>query len=236
MGFLSLALVGFVILCSLGVWQLQRHEEKLAQGARIASRLSEAPVALPSPSQWQETDENAWLYRRVHASGVLYPSREVYWFHQRDDLGPGYDILTPMRLHDGGWVVVNRGFFPTRATLSPARNAEQEPADITGIAHLPTARRWFDPREDAAQRIWVVRDLTAMAAWMEIAPTAPWFLHADAPARVGSLGPQPAAAALAPKPREVDHIAYAMTWFAMAICLAVVTFVYCRKAKGGALS
>ena len=226
-GFILFAAAAFVVLCALGVWQLQRHEEKQLQGALLERQRNEAPRALPSSRQWQELDRKAWEHRKVRLQGVFDPSREVYWFNHRKDLGAGYDILTPLRLRDGGWIVVDRGFIATPSPPRGASAAAAQEAALTGFLRLPAARRWFDPEDDPAARLWVVRDLAAMAAWMEIAPAAPWFLHAETPLRLGDgAGARPVAPAVGPVAGRVDHVAYALTWFAMAAALAVIAAAY----------
>ena len=232
-GFILFAVVAFVILCALGFWQLQRHEEKQLHNARLASQQNEAARALPPSPQWDGLDREAWEHRKVRLQGVFDRSREVYWFNHRKELGPGYDIFTPLRLRDGGWVVVDRGFI---AALSPPpRSAPATAAAetaFTGFLRLPAVRRWFDPKDDAAARLWVVRDLAAMAAWMEVAPVAPWFLHAETPLPLaGDPAGGPVAPAVGPVASRVDHVAYALTWFAMAAILVGVTIAYSWQQK-----
>ena len=235
MGFLLFAAAAFAILCALGVWQLQRHEEKQLQSARLAVQQHAEARALPAAPQWDGLDKQAWQHRKIHLQGMFDPSREIYWFNHRKDLGAGYDILTPLRLGDGGWVVVNRGFIATLTPPQPPQTtAAAQTTALSGFLRLPAARRWFDPADDPASRLWVVRDLSAMAAWMDIAPVAPWFLHAETPVPLAAnTAARPVAPAAAPAVSRVDHVAYALTWFAMAAILAAVTAVYCWQQTAG---
>ena len=241
LGFLLCAAAAFVLLCALGFWQLQRHEDKQMQNARVAAQQDGAIHNLPSPRQWKTLDSEsrkAWEYRRLRLRGTPHPERQVYWFNHRKGLGAGYDIFTPLRLPDGSWVVVNRGFI---ATTQPPQHAHSEffesgrEITLTGFLRLPSRRQrfwhWFYPQDDVTARLWIVRDLAAMAEWMEIAPVAPWFLHAEAPlplADASSL-PQPVAPPAGLAVRAVNHIAYALTWFAMAVALAFITVAYCWR-------
>ena len=228
-GFVWIALPAFFILCSLGFWQLDRHEQKHERSARLESLANASAEALPSFDQWNAVDVDAWEYRKVRLQGVFDPSREIYWFNHREALGAGFDILTPLRLRDGGWVLVNRGFI---ATPSPPQNAHasdyEEESTLTGFLRKPVARRWFDPDDDVDKRLWIVRDLSAMALWMGIDPVAPWFVHAEAPLPLDDAA-APIAAPISATRRQVNHIAYAVTWFAMAAILAVMFIAYVRK-------
>ena len=237
-GFLLFAAAAFVMLCALGFWQLQRHEEKQMHNMRLTSQQDGTAHALSPSRQWDTLDKEAWEHRKVRLRGALHPDREVYWFNHRKGLGAGYDIFTPLRLREGGWVVVNRGFI---AVSRPPEHPHNAPAaaereiTLTGFLRLPSTRQrfwhWFYPQDDAAARLWIVRDLTAMAAWMEIAPVAPWFLHAETPVPLAddSPLPQPVAPPVGLAARSVNHIAYALTWFAMAAVLVVVAIAYCRR-------
>ena len=232
-GFVWIAIPAFLALCALGAWQLERHEQKQEYNARLESRADVSASALPSFRQWDAVDVDAWEHRKVQLQGVFDPSREVYWFNHREVLGPGYDIFTPLLLRDGGWAVVNRGFI---AAASPPqgeyiRNSEKE-VTLTGFLRKPTARRWFDPADDVKERLWVVRDLAAMASWMSIDPVAPWFVHVEEPLSLDGAAAHiatPIAKPVRTPGRKVNHVAYALTWFAMALALAVITIAYIRR-------
>lgn len=236
-GFVFIAVPAFVVLCGLGIWQLERHAEKREQAEFLSIQQQRATVALPEFPQWDELDVNEWEYRRVRLRGVFDPGKEVYWFNSRNSreekLGVGYDIMTPFQLSTGGWVVVNRGFIATLAAPESSNaGIMAEEVALTGFLRKPVSRRWFDPDDDSDARVWVVRDLPAMAAWMGIHPVAPWFVHAETPAVISDIAlPQPVAPPLGMSVRRVDHIAYALTWFTLAGLAALITIVYCRQYK-----
>ena len=232
-GFVWIALPAFFILCSLGFWQLDRHEQKREHSTRLENQVNASAEALPSLDQWDTVDIDAWEYRKVQLQGVFDPSREIYWFNHREALGAGFDILTPLRLRDGGWVLVNRGFI---AMISPPQSAHasdyEKESTLTGFLRKPAARRWFDPDDDVDKRLWIVRDLSAMALWMGIDPVAPWFVHAETPLSLDDAtahATAPIAAPISATRRQINHIAYAVTWFAMALILAVMFIAYVRK-------
>ncbi|MCY4030492.1 MAG: hypothetical protein OXF05_00045 [Hyphomicrobiales bacterium] len=232
-GFVWIALPAFLILCALGFWQLERHKQKQEYSARLESQTNVQTSPLPSSNQWDAVDVDAWEHRKVQLQGVFDPSREVYWFNHREIFGAGFDILTPLRLRDGGWVVVNRGFI---ATPSPPQDTyiggSQKEITLTGSLRKPATRRWFDPANDVDARLWVVRDLAAMASWMDIDPVAPWFVHAESPLSLDGAAAHiatPIANPVRAPVRRVNHIAYAVTWFAMAVILAVMFIVYIRR-------
>ncbi len=94
---------------SLGRWQLQRADQKLALQAEMDTR-AELPV-------WTETDllqaqapRAAW-YRRVQLQGEWVPSASVFLDNRQMDGRPGFFLLTPLRLAGSDRVVlVQRGW------------------------------------------------------------------------------------------------------------------------------
>src|SRR5215470_5904868 len=59
------AITGIVILCGLGVWQLDRKVWKENLIATLNDRLSEAPKDLPPRASWPRLRENNDEFRRV---------------------------------------------------------------------------------------------------------------------------------------------------------------------------
>ena len=60
---------------------------------------------------------------------------------------PGYVILTPLRLTDGGIVIVNRGFAPAELKEPAKRAAGQTAGEVTlsGLMRRPETRNSFTP-------------------------------------------------------------------------------------------
>ena len=59
------AVVGVVILCGLGVWQLDRKVWKENLIATLNARLGEAPKDLPPRASWPRLREDGEEFRRV---------------------------------------------------------------------------------------------------------------------------------------------------------------------------
>lgn len=96
---------------SLGRWQLQRADQKLALQAEMDTR-AELPV-------WTETDllqaqapRAAW-HRRVRLQGEWVPQASVFLDNRQMDGRPGFFLLTPLRLAGSDRaVLVQRGWSP----------------------------------------------------------------------------------------------------------------------------
>jgi surfeit locus 1 family protein len=161
------------LFIGLGTWQVQRLDEKERLIASVASRFELAPVPLPPVGEWPAFDTAAWTYRPVTLTGSYLPAGTVLVFTSLTEpngprSGPGYWVMTPLQLADGGIVFVNRGFVPQESGHGLSRRrirAGGGDADaVTGIARAPEASGSFTPAADATNRIEWVRDPARLAA------------------------------------------------------------------------
>src|SRR5262245_22424366 len=104
-----LVFVGVVVLCRLGIWQLDRLAQRRALNARIDSRMA-APAM---PLTGAPVDPDALDYRRVELRGVYDPSQEIMLRNRSLDGVPGGHLITPLRLNGSDKaVLVDRGWVP----------------------------------------------------------------------------------------------------------------------------
>jgi len=221
-------LLALVVLLGLGTWQLERKTWKEGLIATLERRLNEAPVALPPPAEWAAITPDRWEFTRVRvgvqflkqSDALVYTSGSTI----RDDVkAPGYFVFSPALGPEGRQVVVNRGYVPARAY--PAAGGVIE---IVGTIRFPEQPSWFIGAHDAAGDIWTVRDSTLMAkvkGWGEVAP---FYIEQESPVPAGGL-PHPA-------PLKVrlrnEHLQYAITWFGLAVVLAVIFAIWaCRRRR-----
>ena len=109
--------VAAALLIGLGDWQLRRLAWKEALIAAVETRAHAAPVDAPAESDWPRLDPADYEYRRVRLAGVFDASRQVLVFRALAEPrgrygGPGYLVMTPLKLVNGATVLVDRGFVP----------------------------------------------------------------------------------------------------------------------------
>lgn len=217
-----IALPALAVLIGLGVWQLERREWKLDLIARAEARLAAAPV--PLEDALEDTAANEFAH--VRFTGTFDHAHERRLFTTRTGLGPGYGIVTPLRLTDGRWVLVDRGFVPA-PLAEPASRAEGQKegqAEIVGWLRLPEPRGAFTPPDDPAHALFYARDPVAMGQGLPYALAAPIVVVADETPNPGGW----------PKGGMTlnftnNHLAYAVTWFSLALILAVIFVLYHRR-------
>jgi surfeit locus 1 family protein len=212
LAFAVLAGAGFF---ALGVWQVHRLAWKEALIARVDRQLRAEPVAPPPPAQWPALAREADEYRRVRVQGRFDFQREVLT-RASTVLGPGFWVLTPMRTGDG-WILVNRGFVPYAMHTQVPHGPEQQ--SLVGLLRFSEPGGAFLQPNRPAEGRWTSRDVAAIAAAEHLqGPVAPFFVDAQAtPATGDATWPRPG---LTVVHFRNEHLAYALTWFALAAMVA----------------
>jgi surfeit locus 1 family protein len=224
-------LIGVALLCGLGVWQLQRLHWKEALLAQISARLDAPAAPLPARENWASLNPDDYDYRHVFLRGTFDHGKESYLFRASATGaagdGPGYEILTPLKLADGTEVVVNRGFVPAELQNPARRLAGQIAGEttLTGLMRRPETRNWFTPADEPDKNLWFTRDPAALAAHWGIEGVAPFSIDADATENPGGWPKGGATVLKIPN----NHLSYALTWFALAATLIVVALVFMLK-------
>ena len=218
------SLTAFVLLITLGVWQIERRAWKLALIDRVESRIHAAPAALPLPSAWPAVSAAGDEYRHVTLSGRFLHDRETLVKAVTDE-GGGSWVLTPLTTDNGATVLVNRGFVPPERRDAATRQESNSsaPVRITGLLRMSEPKGGFLRDNDPAHDRWYSRDVAAIAAARDLGEVAPFFIDADA--TPGGNGYPIGGLTVVRFPN--NHLIYALTWFGLALMLAghlVVTF------------
>lgn len=205
------ALAVFVLLCGLGIWQVQRLAWKTQLIATVDARLAAAPVAAPGPGDWPGLSADNAEYRRISISGRYRPDsdRLVMAVTER---GPGFWVMTPLDTDQGWTLLVNRGFVPETARTPQDRDMPEGPVTLSGLLRMSQPDGAFLRSNDPASGRWYSRDTAALAADLGLGGVAPYFIDAGA-------GPDPQAlpiGGLTVVRFRNSHLVYILTWFSLA--------------------
>lgn len=199
------------LFVGLGVWQLARNTEKHDLVAR-----AKAAYGKPAPDVI-DLAANAHDGSRVEARGTFDGTRETVLRNQVRNDNVGVDVLTPLRLADGSAVLVDRGWV--RASARGGVTTDPPPAGtaiVRGLLHTSSPFAAGDTVDHLADgHLAVPRvDLRAIGATFPY-PLRPIWIEAQAieprPAGNAPALPQP------PPPDRVNHLHYAIEWFALAL-------------------
>lgn len=233
-----LTALGTLILCGLGVWQIERMSEKHAYIERLTRQAAGPAAPMPPGDAWNTLNPAALDLAHVAAKGS-YVGDNVASVRTTIASGPpgsrqlsgfGRWIFQGFRLEDGGVVLVNRGFVPEArlGEVGPATGS----ATVDGFLRAPEARNSFTPADLPARREFYTRDPAAIAAALGL-PAAPFYLEAR---REGDGLTPPAGVDV----RELidripdNHLSYALTWFGLAATLIGVFTVFALQSRKGA--
>jgi surfeit locus 1 family protein len=220
-----------IALClGLGVWQLHRLSWKRALIAELEAGAAAAPVPAPQT----EREARSLLFHRVVARGTFLHDKEIFLAAILRPGEAGFDVLTPLRQASGRIIFVNRGFVPERLRDPASRAAGQIAGRVRvlGLLRLPPRGKpnpfLPDNRPDRNEWFWI--DLKAMARADKLSRVAPFTIDADAAPNPGGW----------PKGgmTRVDlpnhHLQYSLTWFSLAVAMAVIYYRYHRQKPGTA--
>jgi surfeit locus 1 family protein len=133
-------MVVLVTVCIVaGNWQHRRMLEKDALRQALDAANRAAPAALPSGAD----DWNAWRYRRVVAQGRYDASEQFLVDNRVHDGRVGYDVVTPLALRDGRWLLVDRGFAPAGRDRRDLPDAPPPAGDVTVEGRLEVPATGF---------------------------------------------------------------------------------------------
>ncbi len=222
--------VMFALLVSLGFWQLRRLGEKEALIARIETRASAPLQDLPPRGQWAALRAEDYDFTHARARGRFLANGDALIFApppEGANREPGYLVLTPFTLADGGVILVDRGFLPNSKAMDAALRAPPAgETTLVGLMRAPQSRNAFTPADEPARGLFYTRDPAAIARALGLTEAAPFALALEAPIGSGE-GPRPLRGA----PDIVNnHLSYAFTWFSLALGLVVVFALYARGA------
>lgn len=210
-----------LLLCGLGVWQLERLQWKNDLVARI-EQAQRQPVLGGLPQLDTPVAADALAYRKVALTGRFLYGKTLHMAGRPKGLGSlqGFYMVTPFQLEDDGRIVmVNRGFSPVNKDARP-----EGAQTVTGVIRPPRGKRYFSPDNHPEKNVWFYEDITAMGDTTNLA-LIPLVVEAIGERKAG-IWPMPHDGQIS---LRNDHLYYAITWFSIAIIGIIMFIVYTRK-------
>lgn len=205
------------VLIALGTWQVERREWKHALIARIDANLAAPPMDLVGALTASGIELD---YAHVEVDGTV-ERNAVHLFAPTGQGGADYRVIAPLDYGSSRKILVDLG------TISEAEKKtlgdETVPAEAAGLRHIEGVLRpsespgLFDSAPDAKANRWYVRDVPAMAAALGVEKPHLFILQSDQP----NEGGLPRAVPFHPELPD-NHLAYAATWFSLAVILTVI--------------
>jgi surfeit locus 1 family protein len=227
-----LALVITMILA--GFWQLDRLQQKKDRNALITDRLDEptAEIAtLTSPGADLATGADL-QYRRATAVGEFVPAEEVLVRNRTLNGRPGYWVLTPLALDDGGLLVVDRGWIPLveGEGIDVAPPAPTGEVKVTGVLRRTEEAAGLESADPADGELTIMNrpDLGRLQQQLDepLLPVVMQIVPDDTRSTPVLDPPLPIPL---PALDEGPHLSYAVQWFTFSTIGVVGYLLFLRK-------
>lgn len=213
---------------ALGLWQLDRNEQRQGRNALIEANLDRPAVSVDTVLRPGVPVDPADEWLSVRATGRYDQEHELV-VRLRPRAGqPGVHVLTPFVTSGGAAVLVDRGFVPGSGAQIPDIPAPP-PGDVEVIGRVRPSEDQRGPGGDPATGAVRYVDVDAIAAALPYPVYGGWLERvSEDPPPAGSPEPVPP-----PAIESGPHLSYAIQWFAFAT-IGVGGFVLLVRAEANA--
>ena len=212
--YLALAVVFAIVCVGLCLWQLDRRNTALEELARLDNNYSADPVPLDEALPELDSFALDQKWTPVTMTGTYLPDEQLLVRNRPYNSGPGFEVLTPLRLADGSVFIVDRGGLPTgREQDAPDEIPAAPTGEVTVTARLKPGEPTLPGRSAPAGQIATIQ-------LDEIADRMGEPVYTGAYGLMATEDPAPAerpAAATKPARDEGPHLSYAFQWLVFAL-------------------
>lgn len=133
-----IVILGVALCVRLGIWQLDRLEQRKSFNSHVEAMWAATPIILPEEANDFQLDKME--YRAISATGEYDTDFQValrnqYWKNQY-----GYHLITPLVIGEGVAVLVDRGWIPAEGNDDPIDwqkyQTDQDTVSVAGIIRL----------------------------------------------------------------------------------------------------
>lgn len=225
-----LILLGMAGFAQLGLWQLDRLDQKRAYNAQVYAQSAAPPVNLQSLGyDWTEDLQGL----RVNALGSFDYSRQVGLKNQFYNDALGIHLITPFQLAGTDRVImVDRGWVPLDARREDWGVFDEEEAETVLEGTLrPSGSVAPEERGGRAVAVpddglWHRVDLDAMGPALGLTLEPMYLERLPDEARPGGF---PRRLERQTQLNEGNHLSYALQWFTFSLILGVGYVILVRR-------
>lgn len=229
-----LVFAGTALCIRLGIWQLDRLEQRRAFNAQFESARAQ-PVLDLNLEQPENIAEMEW--RSVKVTGEYDFANQVAVRNQYYGSEYGYHLLTPLSF-DGQAILVDRGWIPADGNAAPSdwrKYDEDGVVKVSGQIRRGQAKPAIGgvadplPQDGARLEIWNNANISRIADQMPY-PALPVYIQPDVDAD-DTEPPIPSQPEI--ELTEGPHFGYALQWFTFAAILFVGYPFFLQKQETG---
>jgi surfeit locus 1 family protein len=210
-----LVFIGTAVCIRLGIWQLDRLEQRRAFNTQVET-MQNAEILDLNQSVPDDIESMEW--RAVTVTGEYDFENQIALRNQYHETEYGYHLITPL-LFDGGVVLVNRGWIPAESNWRIYDETDE--VTVSGKIRLGQGKPSLGGVEDALPidgtklEVWNNLDVEKMSAQFSY-PILNIFIQPTANENDSTL-PIPYQPTI--ELTEGSHFGYAIQWFTFATIL-----------------
>lgn len=217
-----LVILGILFLARLGMWQLDRLEERRVNNAYELSQWRQAAFVVNTDALPDNLDDLA--NRRVAVEGRFDYENEQIWDYQTLLQQTGVRLVTPLVFTDAATgeergLLVVRGWVPNSRERDWAEFNEEEDVSVFGRVFksqlLPNGQMPTAPAEPTNIWSYINIDLIQPNLPYELLPV----ILLQLPESGRTYSDMPIREIWSPAASEGNHLSYAVQWFSFAIIL-----------------
>ena len=222
-----MVLVSVPLLLGLGVWQMERADQK----GRLAQDMERQAQLPPLELQSHSGLEPPLAYREARVQGCFDAERQVYIENRKHGGRIGYHVVTPLQILDSDtWVLINRGWIPRDSTAEPQAVTPDTEVSVSGLVYVPEAPALVLGDSTTWNRTWPYLTLADYQAREDVA-LLPFVLLQDPDDEHGFVRNWPRE-----EPNPAMHIGYAIQWFAFAVIASLIYLRLCLEPRKEAVA
>ena len=228
-----LVLLAMAVMARLGIWQLDRLEQRKAFNTRVQTQLDQ-PTLILEGDAFEEDLENM-EYRDVIAQGTFDHTAEIALRNQVWNNQAGVHLLTPLKIKDSDKaILVNRGWIPYEDFMSGDWSKYSEPGivKVSGMIRASESEPDFGGRNDpipmpgeAPLKAWHLANVEGISRQVPYKLLPIYIQHSPDP----NWTSLPYRSEPDLELTEGSHFGYAIQWFTFAGVLGIGYLFYIRR-------
>jgi len=231
-------LVVVVTMINLGIWQVNRLDDRKTANAVVTNAMKQQPqplaTVLPDGTATTAEQVKDADYQPVYVSGMYRADEQVLVTNRTNNGSPGYWVVTPLVLADGTAVAINRGWVPYSYSEDGSWDDFAPPSGMVTVQGLlrqsqvrETNGLVSSPKDSDVGTLRVLARLDVGRLAQQINERMiPGYISLRAQDPVQNDLPVPVPL---PELSQGPHLGYAMQWFAFSLLTIIVYPLLLRR-------
>jgi len=232
-----ITLISFLVLCTLGTWQLHRLEWKKALIERIETRSQDLNVLNLSSLNFSPYSEAVGdggrdiEFFRVSLTGHFLDTKKMYLMSLNNSGKLGFQLLVPFQDINDRRFIVDLGWVSEKENSVEEKFYRELEGEtyFEGVAEIYPKPNIFKPDNDPGRNLWYNYNVDQMSDFVNfnLEPIVVRSYVLDGYLTLSNKK------VTNRKNLRNDHFSYAITWFGLSVSILIIYFIYLIKGIKG---